>query len=159
MLASLSPLVEPSDTDNPVIADVLRQPLVHGNQLEKWNARNAELFDVDGLVPRIQKVINDDSPRECGMAEKLQEGCCSPRPVGVLSLGLGYVSIVFRQRLHEANHGVRGGDVSRSQRMRLSFLGAFISKATELATHNTGHAQILHGRCGPTSSFLYIPRW
>jgi hypothetical protein len=135
MLASLSPLVEPSDTDNPVIADVLRQPLVHGNQLEKWNARNAELFDYDGLVPRIQKVINDNyrANAEC---RKIARRVLLRDPVGVMRLGWVTYRLFFTRDYMKQTMLFEAGTFALTAD-EIKFLGRFHLEATELATHNT----------------------
>src|SRR5688572_12966107 len=60
LISNVSPLVTAADTDNPELAAVLAQPLAHATSPETLNSRNSEMFDDNGLVGRIRRVLKDE---------------------------------------------------------------------------------------------------
>jgi hypothetical protein len=60
LIANVSPLMTPADTNNPKLVPVLSRPLAYVNVSDQIGARNAETFAEDGLVQRIRDALKDD---------------------------------------------------------------------------------------------------
>jgi hypothetical protein len=135
LLSNVSPLVRPEDTDDPRIAELLRQPLIYGNHLEEWNSRNAEMFAGDGLVPRIQKAVKDDyrANLEC---KRIARRVIFRDPIGFLGLAADsyrkFFSRDYMKMVMEFEAAMQ--PLSTDE---LNLLARFHLSATELATHKT----------------------
>ena len=60
LIANVSPLVTPNDTDDMALRPVLAQQLKYAKDPNAMNARNAEMFAEGGLVPRIKDALKDE---------------------------------------------------------------------------------------------------
>ena len=60
LLANVSTLAKPVDTDNPELAAVISQPLVFASTPDQRNGRNQEMFSPVGLIGRIKTAMNSE---------------------------------------------------------------------------------------------------
>jgi len=135
LLSNVSPLVRPGDTDNAVIAGILQQPLVYGSRPWEWNARNAEMFSPDGLVPKIQRALKDDYKANAE-ARRIARKVILRDPVGFLGLAAdSYLKFFSKGYMLDTMRFEAGMSGLLDDELKL--LNRFHLDATELAVHNT----------------------
>jgi hypothetical protein len=135
LLSNVSPLVKPDDTDNPIIADILRQPLVYGSKPSEWNARNAEMFSEDGLAPKIQRALKDDyyANQE---SRRIAWNVIFRDPIGFTRLAVnGYLKFFSRSYLLNSMQFEAG--MAGLSKDALELVARFHLDATELTEHST----------------------
>lgn len=60
LIATVSPLVTPADTDVPELVPVLSRPLAYASGPNQIISRKAELYLAEGLVARLKEALKDD---------------------------------------------------------------------------------------------------
>jgi hypothetical protein len=135
LLSNVSPLVKPGDTDNAVIAEILRQPMMWGTRPWEWNARNAEMFSPGGLVPKIKKAFNDDY-RANAESRRIARKVILRDPVGFFGLAFdSYQKFFSKPYMLQTMKFEAGMAGSGPDELRL--FAVFHLDATELAEHDT----------------------
>ena len=106
--SNVSPLVTAADTDNSTIAPVLAQPLVYAAASEQFNARNAEMFNDDGLIGRLKQSLHDDY-RANAEARRIAYRVIRRDPAAFLRLAIGtYDKFYSRPYMMEILHHESG---------------------------------------------------
>jgi hypothetical protein len=135
LLSNVAPLVKAGDTDNPIIAKIVSEPLVFARDTSKWNVRNAEMFNDEGLVPRIQRAFHEDyqANAEC---KRIARNAILRDPLGFAGLAMeSYFK--FFDRKYMANILQYESATSPLSADELNLLGRYHLNATELASHDT----------------------
>jgi len=111
LVSNVSPLVKPSDTDNPDAAAVLATPLVYAKDTAMMNTRNSEMFDDAGLVNRLRKALKDDYQANAE-AKRIALRVIRRNPVGFIRLAiqthLKFYSKRYMEEILKEEAGVRG---------------------------------------------------
>jgi hypothetical protein len=111
LLSNVSPLVTTADTDKPDVAAVLASPLAYAAEPNKMHARNSEMFDVDGIVPRLQRALKNDYQANAE-AKRIAWRVIFRDPVGFMRLAiqthLKLYSKPYIDEILKEEAGVRG---------------------------------------------------
>jgi hypothetical protein len=110
LLANVSPLVSPADTDDPRVAAVLAQPLAYVSSSDRIGSRNAETFLEQGLVVRLQAALKDFYSANAE-AKRVALRAIRRDPMGFLSLAFETYRLFFSETtmvaIVSAESGVR----------------------------------------------------
>src|SRR5262249_51415129 len=87
LMATVSPLVTPADTDVPKLVPVLSRPLTYASEPNQIISRKAELYLADGLVASLKAALKDDCQRTVE-AKRIAYRVIRRDPIGCIRLAV-----------------------------------------------------------------------
>ena len=102
LIATVSPLVTPADTDVPELVPVLSRPLAYASEPNQIISRKAELYLAEGLVARLKGALKDDYQANVE-AKRIAYRVIRRDPVGCIRLAVQtYLLFYSREYMSES---------------------------------------------------------